>query len=140
MIRVSVFNAHPRVRIRKAPVARAVRRVLRGEGLTRATVNVVFIDRHHCRVINRRWLGHDTSTDVISFPLEPDRLEGEVYVNLDRAGRQAREYGVTRASEVARLVIHGTLHLAGYDDTTKHSALVMRRKEEEALGDLAGRG
>lgn len=140
MIRVSVFNAHPRTRIRKAPVRRAVRRVLRGEGVQRASVDVVFIDRHYCRRINRRFLGHDTSTDVISFPLEADRLEGEVYINLDRARRQAREYGVSAANEIARLVIHGTLHLAGYDDMTERTARAMRRKEDAALVSLTARG
>ena len=70
-------------------------------------------------------------TDVISFPLEEgSNLEGEVYVNLDRARQQAKEFQVTVPAEVARLVIHGTLHLVGYDDTTLRKAAVMKKRED----------
>jgi rRNA maturation RNase YbeY len=87
--------------------------------------------------MNRRFLGHDYTTDVICFRLgTPGRLEGEVYVNLDRAHVQAGEYGVTHGHEAARLVIHGTLHLAGYDDRTPAKARRMRRREDQILARL----
>jgi rRNA maturation RNase YbeY len=131
MIRVAVFNAHPRRRVRHAPVKRTVRLVLRGEKIPRGEVAVVFADRRHVRRINREYLSHDYDTDVISFPLETgDRLEGEIYVNLDRAREQARDYRVTEAEEIARLVVHGTLHLAGYDDRTPRQAARMTRMQE----------
>ena len=78
-----------------------------------------------------RYLNHDYATDVISFPLENGAvLEGEVYVNLDRARAQARVYGVSFSNEVARLVIHGTLHLVGYDDSTEKKAERMKAEED----------
>jgi probable rRNA maturation factor len=77
------------------------------------------------------YLNHDFVTDVLSFPLESGRLlEGEIYVNLDRARAQAGEYGVSQANEIARLVIHGTLHLVGFDDTTAQKAKVMKVQED----------
>lgn len=131
MIAVSVINAHP---FRRAPlrrIARLVRATLRSERIGRAMVSVVMVDSRRIRRINRRYLAHDFVTDVISFPLEPrPRLEGEMYVNLDRARSQAREFGVTVWNEVVRLVVHGTLHLAGYDDRSARTADRMRRRQE----------
>jgi rRNA maturation RNase YbeY len=99
-----------------------------------ARVSIVFIDSRYSRRINRRYLNHDSVTDVISFPLETGALlEGEVYVNLDRARVQAREYGVSFSNEVARLVIHGTLHLVGFEDSTEKKALGMKAEEDRHL-------
>jgi len=84
-----------------------------------SVVNVVFVNDRRIRELNRRFLKRDRPTNVISFncdeprvPGEP-RLLGEVYVSRDRARAQAREYGVTCASETRRLTLHGLLHLIG---------------------------
>ena len=134
MVRVSSFNAHRRHRRRKKEAERCVRSILKAEGITRAEISVVYIDDRYSRSINKKYLRHDASTDVLAFPLEEgETLEGEIYVNIDRARRQAREFGVSLANELGRLVIHGTLHLAGYEDRTPRGAGTMRRKEDEAL-------
>jgi probable rRNA maturation factor len=138
MIRVAVANAHPTRRVARAGVQRAVRMVLEGEGISDAAISVVAVDSPRCRRLNRKFLRHDRVTDVISFPLESDpRLEGEVYVNLDTARRQAREYGVTPANEVMRLVVHGTLHLVGYDDRRPKDSTRMHRAQERYVERLA---
>ena len=145
MIRVDVYNAHPRRRVRKQTVAGYVSRVLRDEHLRNAEIGVVAIDTRFCRRINKQYLSHDYSTDVISFPLGMGggkSLEGEIYVNLDKAREQARDYGVTIAQEIARLVVHGTLHLAGYDDRRLTEARRMRDRENRYVALLfrGGRG
>lgn len=131
MIRVQVFNAHPHYRLGHVAVQRYVRRTLRTAGAPGANVSVVFLNSRSTRKLNREYLGHDSNTDVISFCLEEGvNLEGEVYVNLDRARTQARTYGVSFWNEVARLVIHGTLHLLGYDDRTPRLREEMRKEED----------
>jgi probable rRNA maturation factor len=84
-----------------------------------AAVNVVFVTDQRIHELNRQFLKRDRPTNVISFncnepqlPGEP-RLLGEVYISRDRARTQAREYGVSYASELRRLVLHGLLHLLG---------------------------
>lgn len=135
MIRVRVSNGHPRYRIGHAKIKRCVTRTLRDGGQKRATIGIVFIDSGPMRTLNRRYLRHDRTTDVISFGLEAGvNLEGEVYVNLDRARTQAREYRVSFGNEVARLVIHGTLHLLGYDDRTNRLRRVMKVEEGRQVG------
>ncbi len=131
MITVSVINAHP---FRRAPlrrIARMVRGTFQCERIGGASIGVVLVDSRRIRRINRRYLAHDFVTDVISFPLElRPRLEGEIYVNLDRARSQAKEFGVSGWNEVVRLVVHGALHLAGYDDRTPHARELMERRQE----------
>jgi rRNA maturation RNase YbeY len=134
MIEVAVYVTHRRRRLNRVRAIRAVRAALRAEKVRAGQVTVIGISDPVCRRMNRRFLGHDYPTDVISFPLGPAGvLEGEVYVNLDRAHVQARAYRVTPGHEATRLVIHGTLHLAGYDDRTPAKARRMRRREDQIL-------
>jgi len=138
-LEVGVVHAHRRKRPAAQPIVRLVRTALRQEGIRDAAVGVVFIGSRRCRRLNREWLGHDYVTDVISFPLgERGRVEGEVYVNLDRAAVQARAYGVSVKDEIARLVAHGVLHLAGYDDRRPADARKMRAAEDRVLGVRRG--
>ena len=141
MIRVEVFNGHARRRVRRSGVAAAVRRVARGERRRAGAFSVVFVGDRATAAMNRRFLGHAGSTDVISFPLgEGGAVEGEIYVNIDRARTQAREYGVPLGEEVCRLVVHGTLHILGEDDTTAAARRRMKRKEDAYVAVLAPRG
>ena len=134
MTEVTVANAHPRRRVPGVALGRLLRTVLTGEHVTDAKLSLVLIDRHRCRRLNERFLGHRYETDVISFPMEPlPTLEGEVYVNLDRASTQARRFAVPFANEVARLAVHGTLHLLGYDDHRPAQVRRMRTAEDRYL-------
>lgn len=129
--RVAVFNAHRSYRISRIMIEKCVRTVL---GRKHGEVSVIFVDSRRCRTLNRTFLGHDYVTDVISFMLEPaPRREGEVYVNLDRARQQAKDHGVSFTNEVLRLVIHGTLHLIGYDDATASERKRMTKQEDKYL-------
>jgi probable rRNA maturation factor len=136
---IEVVNAHPVLRVRRSSAVGFVRGVLRSACRTRGTITVVFVDDRTSRRLNRRFLSHDRPTDVIAFPLgEGSNLEGEIYVNLDKARRQARTYRVTALNETARLIIHGTLHLLGYDDRTRAKARRMKTREDALVGKLAG--
>lgn len=137
VLAISVVNAHRTRKVRGLSVRKAVRAVLRGERVRRAEVTVVVVDARRSRRLNRQFLGHDYSTDVISFLLETrPRLEGEIYLNIDRARQQAREYGVSVANEIARLTVHGTLHLLGFDDATVLDAGRMLKRQEEYVHRL----
>ncbi|HUN66212.1 MAG TPA: rRNA maturation RNase YbeY [Bacteroidota bacterium] len=136
MMRITVGNAHPSHRRRSGDVRRLVHSVLRGEHCRAADVGVIFINDRRMRTLNRQYLHHTYTTDVLSFPLSDrtaDCLEGEVYVNLDQARRQAAEYHVSFRQEIARLMIHGTLHLLGYDDSTLRLRERMTRRENRYL-------
>ncbi|HEX9829166.1 MAG TPA: rRNA maturation RNase YbeY [Bacteroidota bacterium] len=135
---VQVINHHSRLRFSRSETQRAVRSVLRRESKHLSSVSVVFVGSRFIRRINRDFLGHDIITDVISFPLQDGLgVDAELYINLERAKSQAREYNVKFKDEVLRLVIHGTLHVLGYDDTTKKAKQRMRRREDFYLTRLS---
>lgn len=123
---------------------RAVRRiiaaVLQGERRT-AEVTVTFLGPARMQALNREHLGHDRPTDVISFGLRtPDGgLVGDIYVCRAVAARQAKALGIPLRQELVRLVVHGTLHVLGYDhpEGEGRTTGTMWRRQERYVGRLA---
>ncbi|HKP30886.1 MAG TPA: rRNA maturation RNase YbeY [Gemmatimonadales bacterium] len=111
----------------------AVRAVLRGER-RRATISVTFVGRDRMRSLNRRYKGSARATDVLAFglPQPGGGLAGDVYICVWRARAQARTLGITAREELVRLVVHGTLHVLGWDhpeDETRDQSDMWRRQE-----------
>ncbi len=131
---VLVFSDHDAGETLRNETKRIAEYVLTKEG-RKAEIGIVFVDEIKIKDLNRNFLKHDFVTDVISFPLDETEgvVEGEVYVCIDQAVRQARQYGVSMHREVFRLVIHGILHLLGYDDSTPRKKSVMKQKEDAYL-------
>lgn len=131
----------PRGLNRLAPALRAlVAQVLRGEGRRVGEIAVVLSDDALLRQINHDWRGIDRATDVISFAYderEPDAdtrpVRGDLLVSLDRVHEQARRYRVKPGAELARLVVHGALHLCGHDHGRAAERKRMRERETSVL-------
>ncbi len=141
MISIRVFNSSRLRAIAPDETIRLARRVLTSERRKKAAVNIIYIDDRAMVRLNSAYLRHRRTTDVLSFPLSEDArrmLEGEVYVNLDQARRQAKEHRVTFKNEAARLVIHGVLHLLEYDDLSAEDKREMTRLEDRYLETIAG--
>ena len=114
-------------------------------------VSVTFTDNENIRKLNRKFRDINRATDVLSFPLfdyegnseEPPINEfkgmlGDIVISLERADKQAQEYGHSFEREVAFLTVHSTLHLLGYDhETGEEDELDMRRRQSEIM-DLMG--
>lgn len=84
--------------------------------------------------INQRRLGHDFYTDIVTFPLvEGEVLSSEFCLSMDRIAENSLNFGRPFESELLRVIIHGVLHLMGYDDHTDEDRQTMRAKEEECL-------
>ena len=84
--------------------------------------------------INQRRLGHDFYTDIVTFPLvEGDVISSEFCLSLDRIAENSLNFGRSFESELLRVIIHGVLHLVGYDDHSDEERAEMRSKEEECL-------
>ena len=138
-ISVEVSDTQSHLRIDPEAIARLVRGALRAEGIGRASISVAVVDDATIRGINRRHLGHDWPTDVISFLLndpEIDELAGELIVSAEMAATIAREAGVTAWDELALYLVHGLLHFRGYDDLAPDDRDAMRRREGEILARL----
>ena len=85
--------------------------------------------------INQQRLGHDFYTDIVTFPLTDCELviSSEFCLSLDRIAENAQTFGRSYESELHRVIIHGVLHLIGFDDLTDEDEKMMRMKEEESL-------
>ncbi len=92
--------------------------------------------------INRERLGHDFYTDIVTFPLTDcvAVLSSEFCISVDRIKENAETFGRSFESELHRVIIHGVLHLIGYDDQTEEEKREMRSLEEEALALLRPNG
>lgn len=122
----------------------AAANVLREAGITAGAVSIAIVDDAEIHRLNKQFLAHDFPTDVLSFVLDRvgERLEGEVIASAQTAVRAAGEYGWQPADELLLYVIHGTLHLVGYDDLDDEAREAMRAAERRHLAafDLVPRG
>ena len=118
----------------------AVSLVFQNAGLSEGEISLTLLDDDSIRELNRTYLGKDTPTDVISFTLyEGDEsVLGDVYVGYEQAVNQAAEAGISIEEELARLSIHGTLHVLGYDhpDTSARFSSEMFVLQEKLVRKL----
>ncbi len=134
----------------RAPIGReaagdVVRAVLRSERVRQALLSVTFVSRRRIAALNRRHLGHHGPTDVISFAFTRSRADdpviGDVYIAPEVARGNAVERGVPVRHEVIRLLVHGTLHVLGYDHpegmTASRERSPMWRRQERLVKRLA---
>ena len=91
------------------------------------------------RELNRRWRGIDRSTDVLSFPYDTKTaVSGDLVISVDRVREQAKRYRVSLGRELARLAVHGALHLAGHDHHRAGERRLMRARENAVLRLVRG--
>lgn len=124
-------------------IARIARAVLEAEGVACSELSIVLVDDATIHEMNRTHLGHDWATDVITFPLsEPGAavLEGELVVSVETAVREARHRASAPERELALYVVHGILHLCGYDDRLESAAERMGERQEALLAELVRNG
>lgn len=133
--RVAVLSAHRGFRPHRARITRHAARLLEEEAGPAGAVSIAFVGDEEMARVNGEFRGKPRPTDVLAFDLSP---AGEVLVSVPRARAQAREYGVTLREEVARLVIHGLLHLCGYDHHRPAERRVMRAREAHWFAAAAG--
>jgi len=102
------------------------------EDYTIGILNYILTNDNILVQLNKEYLRHFTLTDIITFDLsEKEReLSGDIYISVDRARENAREFKVTLNNEISRLMIHGILHLMGYKDKSREERELMRQKEE----------
>ena len=102
------------------------------EDFTIGVLNYILTNDNVLVQLNKEYLRHFTLTDIITFDLSENQgeLSGDIYISVDRARENAREFKVTLNNEISRLMIHGVLHLMGYKDKSKDEREMMRAKEE----------
>lgn len=97
-------------------------------------ISIIFCSDSYILEINRKYLSHDYYTDIITFDYcEGDTLSGDLFISIDSVRENAEEYGTEFDNELNRVIIHGLLHLIGYDDHSEKDIAQMRNKENYYL-------
>jgi probable rRNA maturation factor len=119
-----------------APLRAAVLAALALEGRRAGEIAVVLADDAKLRDLNRQWRGLDRATDVLSFGYDEggdDEVDGDIVVSLERVREQAKRFRVTPGRDLARVAVHGALHLAGLDHQDATERRRMRAREDRVL-------
>lgn len=103
--------------------------------VTSVALNFIFCSDAHLLQINKDFLQHDTFTDIITFDLSesPKKLQGEIYISIERIHENAVKFNTTYNEELHRVIFHGVLHLCGFKDKSSQDQALMRAKENECL-------
>ncbi len=135
-----IHNFPPRLRGNEQDWTKLTLAILTHLELKPVSLNVVFTDDQTLKQMHTRYLNDPSETDVITFDLgEESAIEGEIYISIERAEDQARTYGVTLDEEVLRLIIHGLLHLQGYDDLQEETRKIMKEQEDSLVAYFKGK-
>ena len=140
---IGIFNKTEE-KIDKSFVRKVVKHTLKKMEAEKSEVNIIFVGLEEIHEINKTYRNVDRPTDVISFALEDtedvtiyeERVLGDIYICLDKVHEQAKEYGHTEIREMAFLIVHGILHLLGYDHMIKEEEKIMFGPQEEILNEM----
>jgi probable rRNA maturation factor len=120
---VEVVNRQRRLKLDTEAWSTFAARALDAIGKSESLATIAFVSDKRIRELNRQFRGVDKATDVLSFPAEEKFNLGDVAVSVDTAAVQAKENGFTFDEEIAQLILHGLLHLCGYDHETDNGEM-----------------
>ena len=104
-----------------------------------ADINIIITDDDSLRQMKKEYFNQDVYTDVIAFNIDEDPFEGELYISYDRVKDNAEKFNDSFEGEFKRILIHGTLHLCGFDDQTTEDKSRMTSMEEDYLKKFSGK-
>ncbi len=96
-------------------------------------INIIFCSDEYLLGVNKQYLDHDYYTDIITFNYNTDKVNGDLFISVDRVAENAEKQNVPRETEMQRVIIHGVLHLLGYNDKSEAEEVIIREKEDKAI-------
>jgi len=131
---VEIANLQKYYEIKSSKIKRAVKEVLSKEGKD-ARLSIALVDNSKIKELNKQYFSSDEVTDVISFPLGNNKnlISGEIVVSVETAVDIAGKRNISIEGEIVLYIIHGILHLLGYDDDNEGNARIMHEKESKML-------
>ncbi len=139
---LKIYYKDVKFRLRKTKeIKNWIVQVIRSEGKEPGDLYFIFVADNYIKRINREFLNHDYYTDVIAFDYgEGNIISGEIYLGIETIKRNAKIFKSTIKNEIFRVMIHGVLHLIGYNDKNENEVKEMRRKENIYLDELKIQG
>jgi probable rRNA maturation factor len=120
---IEVVNRQRSTKIATEPWIQRAEEMLAVIGKTDSSATIAFVSDRKIRELNRQFRRIDKATDVLSFPTDEQNELGDIAISVQTAARQARENGLTLNEEIAQLLLHGLLHLVGYDHETDNGEM-----------------
>lgn len=111
-----------------------INQVILDNGFIRGDINYIFTSNNNILTVNQKFLNHNYFTDIITFNYNVDNvINSDIYISLDTVKENSVLYNVTFDNELCRVMIHGILHLLGYNDSTEKEKAIMRNLEDKNL-------
>ncbi len=146
---IAVTNQQNHIRLNLSQISKITKVILKHANIFTAELSLVFVDDRKIRTINRQYLNHDYATDVLSFNFAPATkpsaksnskfknknlvLTGEIIISTETALRQAEQFQTSAVYEIKLYIVHGILHLLGYDDHAPAAVRLMRAEETRLM-------
>ena len=132
---IRVFCSDKKYKVNKIRIHRLVNKLRKELNFSISSLPINFISSKEISIINKKYLNHDNSTDIITFNYsgKKDNLDGEIFISYDDAKNNSVKFNNSLAEEIFRLIIHGILHLLGYDDLNTKDYKIMKKFENQLL-------
>ena len=132
MITVEIHNEFD-IQLNKSSIQSLLENILLDNKQNTGSINIIMTDDDTLRLMKKEYFNQDLYTDVIAFNIDDNPFEGEIYISHDRVKDNAKKFNQSFEDELKRILIHGSLHLCGYDDKTPQEKLEMTSLEENYL-------
>ncbi|MGE5497785.1 MAG: rRNA maturation RNase YbeY [Syntrophothermus sp.] len=138
MIKNVTISAEKGIKANKPLIHRVIGLLREKLGFTIESLTIDFLDSASIKEVNIKYLGHNYSTDIITFNYSGsvEELDGEIIISAGDALTNSKKYKCTLDSEILRLIIHGILHMIGFDDQDKSSRAIMKKHENKLTKEL----
>lgn len=110
-----------------------IKTIVEQEGQKTGDINIIFCSDEYLLEVNKQYLNHDYYTDIITFNYNTEKVNGDLFISIDRVAENAEKQNVPRGTEIQRVIIHGVLHLLGYNDKSPKEEKEIREKEDKAI-------
>ena len=132
MITVEIHNEFD-IQLNRSSIQSLLENILLDNKQNTGSINIIMTDDDTLRLMKKEYFNQDLYTDVIAFNIDDNPFEGEIYISHDRIKDNAKKFNQSFEDELKRILIHGSLHLCGYDDKTPKEKLEMTSLEENYL-------
>ena len=137
MNEINIFKECKDIDFHKDHIIQLINLSLKTTKYDQVKINLIFCDNNKLNSFKKKYFDDDVLTDILTFPIKNDNdLEAEIYISIEMAKFNADEFNVSLNNEISRLIIHGVLHLIGFNDDTENAKKIMFSKQEEIISNF----
>ena len=137
MNEINIFKECKDIDFYKDHIIQLINLSLEATKYNQVKINIIFCNNDKLNSFKQEYFNDDALTDIITFPIRNDNdLEAEIYISIEMAKINAEKFNVSLNNELSRLIVHGVLHLIGFNDDTEDSKKIMFSKQEEIISNF----